>query len=149
MEVMSRRNSIVVGVVNTLKTIDGTGTFKSNIYNNVYPRLEFWDTVSDFPSIYVVAGSETREYHPAGFAWGFLNVCIKAYTKGEFALDLLEDLLEDIETVIDGTKGVIVYDTEKNYHTDELSITSIVTDEGLLNPYGVGEVNLLVRYQVM
>ena len=146
---MSRRKSIANAIVDILNTIDGTGSFKSNLFNTASSKLLFWDECNSFPTAFVVAGLETREYHPAGFAWGFLNICIKAYTRGEFALDLLESLLEDIESVIDGTKGVITYDTVNNYHTDEISITSIVTDEGLLNPYGVGEVNLLVRYQVM
>jgi hypothetical protein len=146
---MSRRTSIVKAFTEKFKTIDGTGTFKSNINNNCYAKLEFWDTVADFPAIYVVAGSETREYMPAGFTWGFLNVSLKVYTKGEDCQQMLEDLLEDIENVVDGLKGVLVYDSTNNYDTAEISITSIVTDEGLLNPYGVGELNLLVRYQVM
>lgn len=146
---MSRRTSIVKALAEHLKVIDGTGSYKSNINNNSFAKLKFWDEVNDFPCIYVTAGQETREYLPAAFAWGFLNVSLKVYTKGEDAIQLLEDLLEDIENVIDGLKGVLVYDTTNNYDTAEISITSIVTDEGLLNPYGVGEVNLLIRYQVM
>jgi hypothetical protein len=146
---MSRRSSIVSTLAEKFKVIDGTGSYKTNLFNNSFDKLKFWDETSDFPSIYVVAGSETREYLPAGFAWGFLNISLKVYTRGELALHLLENLLEDIENVIDGCKGILVYDTVNNYQTSELSITSIVTDEGLLNPYGVGEVNLLVRYQVM
>lgn len=146
---MSRRTSIVKALAEHLKVIDGTGSYKSNINNNSFAKLKFWDEVNDFPCIYVTAGPETREYLPAAFAWGFLNVSLKVYTKGEDAIQLLEDLLEDIENVIDGLKGVLVYDTTNNYDTAEISITSIVTDEGLLNPYGVGEVNLLIRYQVM
>jgi hypothetical protein len=146
---MSRRASIVKAVVEAFKVIDGTGSYNTNLFDNVYDKLKFWDEVNDFPCVYVVAGSETREYMPGGFAWGFLNICIKAYTKGEDAQQLLEGLLEDLELVIDNARGVIVYDTTNNYSTSELSITQIVTDEGLLNPYGVGEINLLVRYQVM
>jgi hypothetical protein len=146
---MSRRTSIVKALAEHLKVIDGTGSYKSNINNNSFAKLKFWDEVNDFPCIYVTAGQETREYLPAAFVWGFLNVSLKVYTKGEDAIQLLEDLLEDIENVIDGLKGVLVYDTTNNYDTAEISITSIVTDEGLLNPYGVGEVNLLIRYQVM
>lgn len=146
---MSRRTSIVKALAEKLKVIDGSSTFKSNVFGSVHSVLRFWDECNSFPSIYVVAGSESREYMPAAFAWGFLNVSLKVYTKGEDCLQLLEDLLEDIENVIDGLKGVIVYDTVNNYDTAEISITSIVTDEGLLNPYGVGEVNLLIRYQVM
>lgn len=144
---MSRRTSIVKQLAEEFKVIDGTGTFKTNINNNSFSKLRFWDEVSDFPCIYVTPGPETREYLPAGFIWGFLNVSIKAYTKGEEAQQLLEDLIEDIETVIINLNNVIIYDSVNNYGTSEISITSIVTDEGLLNPYGVGEVNLLIRYE--
>jgi hypothetical protein len=146
---MSRRTSIVKAIAERLKVIDGSSTFKSNIFNNSYAKLKYWDEVQDFPSIYVVAGSETRDYLPGGFAWGFLGVSLKVYTKGEESLQLLEDLLEDVENVLNDTVGVLLYDTTNNYSTAEISITSITTDEGLLAPYGVGEVNLLVRYQVM
>lgn len=146
---MSRRASIAKVFAEKFKEIDGTGSFKSNVNNNSFDKLKFWNEVNDFPCIYVVPGPETRQYMPAAFAWGFLNVSLKVYTKGEDCQTQLEDLLEDVENVIDSLKGVIIYDTVKNYDTAEISITSIVTDEGLLNPYGVGEVNLLIRYQVM
>lgn len=146
---MSRRASIVNAFSEILKTIDGTSTFKTNLFNNSFNKLKFWDEINDFPACYTIAGTETREYLPGGFAWGYLNVCIKVYTKGEDAQLLLENLLEDIENVIDGLRSVLIYDANNNYSTSEISITSIVTDEGLLAPYGVGEITLLVRYQVM
>lgn len=146
---MSRRTSIVKAVSEKLKVIDGTGSYKTNLFSNSYAKLKFWDEVNDFPAVYAVAGGETREYHPAGFAWGFLNLSLKVYTKGEESQTQLEELLEDIESILDSTLGVIVYDTTNNYGTSEISITSITTDEGLLAPYAVGEMNLLVRYQIM
>lgn len=146
---MSRRTSIVKAVSEKLKVIDGTGSYKTNLFSNSYAKLKFWDEVNDFPAVYTVAGEETREYHPAGFAWGFLNLSLKVYTKGEESQTQLEELLEDIESILDSTLGVIVYDTNNNYGTSEISITSITTDEGLLAPYAVGEMNLLIRYQIM
>jgi hypothetical protein len=41
-----------------------------------------------------------------------------------------------------------VYD-ETGAETTEILITSITTDEGLLAPYGVGEINLQVRYALV
>lgn len=146
---MSRRVSIVKAIAERLKAIDGTGTYKVNINENSFAKLKFWDEVQNFPSVYTVTGTEMREYHPAGFAWGFLNASIKVYCKGEDSQQELENLLEDIETVLDSTLGVIVYDTDNQYETSEISITSITTDEGLLTPYAVGEINLLIRYQIM
>jgi hypothetical protein len=146
---MSRRTSIVKAIAEKLKVIDGTGPYKTNIFGNSYAKLKFWDEISDFSSIYVVAGSESREYMPGAFAWGFLNVSLKVYCKGEDSQVELEELLEDIELLLDSTLGIIVYDTDNGYETSEISITSITTDEGLLTPYAIGEMNLLIRYQVM
>ena len=145
---MSRRTSIVKALVEKLKTIDGTGSFKTNLYEAAFPFLKFWDEVNNFPSIYVTAGSETREYLPSAFTWGYLGISLKIYTKGEDAQQLLEDLLEDVESVIDANR-VLIYDIDKQYETTEILLTSITTDEGLLAPYAVGEINLQVRYAIM
>jgi len=146
---MSRRTSIIKAITEKLKVIDGEAPYQINVNENVYPYLKYWDEVINFPSIYISPGYEYREYHPASFAWGFLNISLKVYTKGDDGSEQLEDLLEDIEKVLDGTLGIIVYDTDNNYETSEISVTSITTDEGLLAPYAVGEINILVRYQIM
>lgn len=145
---MSRRTSIVKALAEKLKTIDGSEGYKANLFGNAFPYLKFWDETNDFPSVYVTAGSEAREYQPAAFAWGYLGITLKVYCKGEDSMQLLEDLLEDIENVINANRQ-LVYDEVNGYDTTEILITSIVTDEGLLAPYSIGEVNLQVRYAVM
>lgn len=146
---MSARSSIVKALAEKFKIIDGTGTYKTNISGNAYTKLRFWDEVNDFPCIYVVAGQETREYHPGAFKWGYLNISIKCYVKGEDPQAELENLLEDIETVLDANRN-LVYDTNvAGAQLTEISITSIVTDEGLLEPYGIGEVNIIVQHYVL
>lgn len=145
---MSRRNSIVKALCEKLKAIDGNSPYKTNLFNNAFPYLKFWDEVTDFPAVYATTGSEVREYLPSSFAWGFLNIALKVYCKGDDASQLLEELLEDIETVVDNNR-VLVYDQASGHETTEILITSITTDEGLLAPYAVGEINLQVRYQIM
>jgi hypothetical protein len=146
---MSVRTSIAKALAEKLKLIDGSGGYNTNIFSNAYPKLKFWDEVSDFPAIYMSTGSETREYLPAGFKWGFLGISLKLYVKGENPAQELENLLEDVEKVID-TNRTLVYDTETaGAQTTEILINSIVTDEGLLEPYGVGEVNITVQYPVL
>ena len=145
---MSRRTSITKALSEKFKEINGTGQYKTNLFDNSYPKLKFWDEISDFPSVYMSTGTETREYHPAQFSWGFLGVSVKVYVKGEDAHEQLEQLLEDLEHCIDQNR-VLVYDSENGYETTEILIQSITTDEGLLAPYGVGEINLEVRYQIM
>lgn len=146
---MSRRTSIVKALAERFKTIDGTAPYATNLQNQSFAKLKFWDEVNDFPSVYLSPGTELREYHPADFAWGMLGVCVKVYCKSEDnAQEQLEQLLEDLERCIDLNRQ-LVYDSTNNYETTEILIDSITTDEGLLAPYAVGEINLQVRYQIM
>lgn len=145
---MSRRTSIVKALTEKLKLINGEAPYRVNLFDNAYPKLKFWDEVNDFPCVYTVPGQESREYLPASFAWGYLGVSIKVYCKGEDPQEQLELLLEDLETCVDANR-VLVYDSAKNYETTEILIQSITTDEGLLLPYAIGEINLQVRYAIM
>lgn len=145
---MSKRISIVKSLTEKLKTINGSNPYSVDLEGAAYPKLEFWDEAVNFPSIYVTPGSEVREYLPGDFKWGFLNISLKVYCKGDESQEQLEALLEDIETCIDLNRA-LVYDQSNDLETTEILITSITTDEGLLAPYAVGEINLQVRYQVM
>jgi len=145
---MSRRTSIIKALAEKFKLLDGQAPYQTNLSNNAYPKLKFWDEVEDFPSVYCTPGSEQREYLPGDFAWGYLGVSVKVYCRGEEAQTELEQLLEDLERCIDANR-VLVYDETKHYETTEILIQSITTDEGLLAPYAVGEINLQVRYQIM
>ena len=89
-----------------------------------------------------------REYHPGDFTWAFLNLTLKIYCKDEDSQQQLENLLEDVEQVIHDNR-VLKYDTDNNYETTEILVTSIITDEGLLAPYAIGEMTLQVRYALM
>ena len=142
---MSKRTSIIKALTEKFKLIDGNAPYSSNIFNNAYAKLKFWDEVQDFPSLYATPGSETREYLPGNFTWAYLGVSLKVYCKGEDAQEQLELLLEDVETVIDANR-VLIYDEVNHYETTEILVASITTDEGLLAPYAVGEINLQVRY---
>jgi hypothetical protein len=145
---MSRRTSIVSALVEKLKQIDGNSPYTTNLFNNAYAKLKFWDEVNDFPCVYVTPGSEMREYLPGEFTWGFLGICVKLYVRGEDAQEQLESLLADVETCVDANR-TLVYDSQQGHETTEILIQSITTDEGLLAPYGVGEINLQVRYPIM
>lgn len=146
---MSKRISIVKSLAEVFKTIDGSSPYTTNLYNNSYPKLKFWDEINDFPAVYVHPTSETRDYLPGGFAWGLLGICVKVYVKSEdTAQEQLEELLSDLETCVDLNR-TLVYDATNQYGTTEIEIQSITTDEGLLAPYAVGEIILQVRYQIM
>jgi hypothetical protein len=144
---MSKRTQIVKALTAKIALIDGKAPYTVNLFKNAYAKLKFWDEVDDFPSVFLVPGTEMREYHPSDFAWGFLGIAIKIYCHGESSSEQLEALLTDIEKCIHDNRD-LVYDSNNN-STTEILIQSITTDEGLLAPYAIGEINLQVRYQVL
>jgi hypothetical protein len=111
----------------------------------VKARQVFWDEVTDYPSICVYPGTETREYLPGNFKWAFLTVNIRVFVNDENAKDRLEELFDDIEYVIDNNNDLF---TDGNDLSTDIRLLSISDDEGLLNPQGVGEITLEVRYEV-
>lgn len=141
----SKRTQILKALVEKINTaLDGT-QYPTNLYNNGHAKLKFWDECSQFPALYSSPGSEQREYLPGDFTWGYLGISLKLYCKGEDSTEQLEQLLGDVESVVDANR-VLVYDSTNNYETTEILVSSITTDEGLLQPYAVGEINLQVRY---
>ena len=142
---MSKRSKIVNTLVNKFKDINGSSDYQSNLLGNVYNKLLFWDEVSDYPSVYLNAGQESREYLPGGFKWAYLLVTLRIYVRNEEPQEELEKIFEDIEKIIDNN-GNLEYDT--NMFTEDIKILSINTDEGLLTPIGVGEVTLQVMYDL-
>lgn len=143
----TRRMAIVKALEDKLKLIDGNSPYRTNLYGNVLPRLKFWDEVQDFPAVHVSAGAETRQYQGGGYKDRFLTLTIRIYVQEENAVFALEKLFEDIETVIETNSALIYLDqngTIQSTHT--ISILSIDSDEGALEPLGVGEIICEVRY---
>jgi hypothetical protein len=143
----SRRTAIVSALVTKLKLINGLGNYLTNLYDNVEPRLKFWDEVEQFPAVHLNAGSETREYQASGYKDRFLSITIRAYVNEENSTEALDNLLEDIETVLEENSRLAYIDKQGNaQHTHQITVVSIDTDEGVLDPYGVAEMLIEVRY---
>jgi hypothetical protein len=143
----TRRSQILSGLVTVLKTINGSGNFRLDLSNNVSKRLLFWDEVEDFPAVHLNAGSETRQYQGAGYKDRFLSINIRCYVNAEDAVSELDKLLEDVETVIEENSRLSYLDLNGvTQYTQQITIVSIDTDEGVLEPLGVGEMLIEVRY---
>ena len=143
----TRRQGIVTALVSKFKLIDGTGTYRTNLSRNVSPRLKFWDEVEDYPSVHLSAGSESREYQTGGYKDRFMTVTIRVYVQDENAMLALEKLFEDIETVIETNSALGYTDQDGNAQAvQQITIVSLDTDEGALEPLAVGEITLEVRY---
>ena len=143
----TRRLGIITALVEKLKLIDGTENFLSNVNSNVSPRLKFWDEVEEFPAVHLNAGSETRVYQGGGHKDRFLSLTLRCYVQSEDSVMALDELLEDVETVIEENSTLMYLDrTNTSQFTHQITIVSIDTDEGVLEPLGIGEILIEVRY---
>lgn len=148
--IFNRRTEIVQFLIEHLKEIDGaispydtTYQFNHNLFGNVYRKIKFLDEVNDFPSLYLAAGTEIRNFQSENLTVATLTVTIRSYVYGEDNSQLLADnLVQDIEHVIynigdNPDKGIL-----------DITIENITQDEGLSFPYGVAEVELSVVYRL-
>jgi len=143
----SRRQAITNALAEKLATINGTGEYLTDVSGNVSPRLKFLDEIQEFPAIHLNAGSEVREYQGGGYKDRFLNITIRCYVQEEDAVDALDKLLEDVETLLEANSSLRYVDRRGNpQSTLKNTIISIDTDEGVLEPLGVGEISLEVQY---
>ena len=143
----TRRRAIVEALAQELEQINGTPPFRTSV-QQVERRLKFWDEVSEFPTIHVGAGAETREYDGGGFRFRFLRLTVRCYVSDDNdVIEALEELLEDVETIVEDKDPLTYYDsTGASQSTVQTNIISVDTDEGVLEPLGVGEVVAEIRY---
>jgi len=143
----TRRSSIVNAIVEKLKDINGSGGYLADLNENISPRLKFWDEVEEFPAVHLNAGNETREYQAGGYKDRFLSVTLRCYVQDDDSVKALDELLEDVETVLEENSRLPYTDRQgKTQYTQQITIVSIDTDEGVLEPLGVGEMLIEVRY---
>lgn len=148
--IFNRRTEIINFLVANLKNINGelssydtTYQYYHNVFGNVFRKIKFLDEVNDFPSIYLSAGTEIRNFQSENLTVATLTVIIRAYVYGEDNSQTAADnLIEDIEHVIysigdEPEKGIL-----------DITIQNISADEGLTFPYGIAELELSVVYRL-
>ena len=146
-EYTSRRIAIIDAIVEKLEEIDGSGNYRTDLNGNVSRRLKFWDEVDEFPAVHISAGAETREYLGAQNKTRFMTVTIRCYVSDENSVEALEGLMEDVETVLDTHSRLRYVDRKYDFqYTQLITVLSLDTDEGVLEPLGVGEIVCEVRY---
>jgi len=142
----TRRSAILNAMAELFEKIDGGDGYKQDLSGAIEPRMKFWDEVESFPCLHMASGTETREYYGGGQKWRYLTVTIRVYVNSEDPITELEELLEDVETVIDDAGQFDYRTTTGTQQVTQVTIVSISTDEGALQPLGVGEMIVEIRY---
>lgn len=148
--IVSRRREIIEFLVEQLKQINGQQSvydpsyiYKTNLFDNVFRKLKFLDEINDFPSLYLAAGTEIRDFQSENLTVANLDAIIRAYVYGEDnSQDISNQLVEDIEHIIYNIgdmpeMGIL-----------DITIQSVTSDEGLAAPYGIAEIELQIVYRL-
>lgn len=143
----TRRYALVDSLVALFKRIDGTGSYLSSLNQNVFSKLKFYDEVTDFPTVCVTASNESRQYQAGGYRDRYLEVRLMVFVNEENPLKKCEAILEDIETLVEDNGRLAYTDRQgTTQFTHDITILSISTDEGTLDPISIGEMSLRVHY---
>jgi hypothetical protein len=143
----TRRSSIVEALTDKLKTISLANGYATDLGEQAYPKMRFWDEIQEFPCVCLVAGAESIVHQGGGMKDRYLDLTLRAYVNEEDPTLALEKLLEDVEIIIDRNGRLAYVDSSGNTgYTRDIIITYIDTDQGALAPLGVGEMTLQVKY---
>lgn len=143
----TRRTSIVEALTEKLKTISYTNGYSTDLGEQAYSKMRFWDEIQEFPCVCLVAGQETIVHQGGGLKDRYLSIILRVYVNEEDSTIALERLLEDVELIIDRNGRLAYVDSSNNTgHTRDIIIINIDTDQGALTPLGVGEMTLQVKY---
>lgn len=126
---MSRRTVIIQDLINHIaEHTQATGS----------RGMKFLHEINSFPSFYVHTTNERRVHKGVGFVQSIISIAIRGYDQAE-TLDSIELLVRNIETAIQTFPRNLV---------DECRTISVSTDEGLMSPYGIADLQIEILYTV-
>lgn len=137
---MARRNDIIEAFVNHL------GNNTDVLPTNVFRRYKYLDDVNDFPTITFVARREERDHRGAGFKMGIIGVDLRIYVYDGDTADIADEcerLADQVESAID-----TFADTYPQFSVEEARVATLRTDDGLMAPYGIADLQLAITYDV-
>ena len=136
---MSRRESIVVDVIDTLKNAEDPGF--ARVTRDPFDPAQL--SRQQFPALYISAADETREditqSGSAGRRQGKLEITIVGYVNGTNLDTARNDLIERVEEVLDAdrTRGGIAFSTQ---------LTKVKVNYNTVEPYSEVELTVEIDY---
>ena len=137
---MARRNDIIEALV------DHLGSNTDVLPANVFRRYKYLDDVNDFPYITFVPRQENRDHYGAGRKLAVLAVDLRVYVYDgdtEDIADECERLADQVEAAVDTFAA-----TYRQFEVEEARVTTLTTDDGLMTPYGIADLQLSILYDV-
>jgi len=137
---MARRNNIIEALV------DHLGTNTDVLPANVSRSYKYLDDVNDFPYITFVPRQENRDHYGAGRKLAVLAVDLRVYVYDgdtEDIADECERLADQVEAAIDTFAAAY-----RQFEVEEARVTTLTTDDGLMTPYGIADLQLSILYDV-
>lgn len=157
---MSNRTSIRDKLISKLR--EQLVSANSNIYNTdidlqVFGKQLFLSQIDAFPAITIGLGREVPVYHPSGLRQNHLDLYFRCFIRNDDSPDEeLEKIIQDIKTFVDLHED-FEYDViepgnstpgpSSSRMVQSFTIKEIVTDEGILSPYGVAEILVTATYE--
>lgn len=146
---MSNRSNIVNHIITNLKKIDGRTSpfsssyeFSTNLYENIYRGLKYIDEINEFPCVYLQCLREIRLYTTANATEGVVELALRCYFHSDENSLSTNNIVSDIEHVLYNM------DSDLELNIQQITITEIIVDSGLLEPYGMAEIFLSVSFEI-
>jgi hypothetical protein len=135
---MARRTTIIDAFRTHL------ATELTNDVAQVSKQYQYMDEINDFPAITFIARNEAREHRGAGRKLAVLRIDLRlyAYDRDIGELDLLTRKCED---------AINTFENNATALAEQVDIVQVVTvsgDEGLMRPYQVADIQILITYDV-
>ena len=129
---MSKRTKILSALVSHISLLTNSSGHRG---------LKFLHEVNSFPSFYIHPQNESRVHYGAGSAFGVVNCSIRGFQWSD-TIDNIEMYARSIEAAIQ------TFREQYSNLVEEARVTSIRTDEGVMAPYGIVDMNLDILYTV-
>jgi hypothetical protein len=129
-------------VVDTLVAdLEASGLFK-RVYKNVVP---VWTQVKSFPAVAVIYESEEKELENSSSRSCYYNGIVNVYIYNKQAKNKFEDILTDL---IDEVYTIIENNNVLCCEVISSDVARMKREGGLIHPYSVAEVKIVVRYKL-
>ena len=137
---MARRTDIIEALVGHL------GTNTDVHANNVHRTYKYMHDLNDFPAITFIPNREDRDHFGDGQVHGILAVQLRCYVYDGDTADIADEcerLADQIEAAVDTFSS-----TNRALEVEEARVVSLRTDDGLMTPYGVADLQISILYRL-